>query len=97
MVADVPRFQRAARELLRRRDSGLSLRDWLAERRFSTHFVERLIVPQVSAVWSADPRSLWSFPALFLAQFFDNHGMLGLRTGRSGERSPAALRATWRR
>jgi predicted NAD/FAD-binding protein len=30
-------------------------------------------------VWSADPRALWSFPARFLAEFFDNHGMLGLR------------------
>jgi predicted NAD/FAD-binding protein len=28
-------------------------------------------------VWSADPRSLWSFPARFLAEFFANHGMLG--------------------
>src|SRR6202035_734422 len=37
--------------------------------------------PQVSAVWSADPLHMWSFPARFIAEFFDNHGMLGL-TGR---------------
>jgi predicted NAD/FAD-binding protein len=79
MLAEVPRFQRAARALLRGDDERLSLRDWLAEQRFSEHFVERLIVPQASAVWSADPRQMWSFPALFLARFFDNHGMLGLR------------------
>jgi len=34
-------------------------------------------VPQAAAVWSADPRQMWSFPARFLAEFFDNHGMLG--------------------
>jgi uncharacterized protein len=79
MVAEVPRFQRAARELLRRADDRVSLREWLASQRFSQQFVERLIVPQAAAVWSADPRQLWSFPALFLAQFFENHGMLGLR------------------
>jgi predicted NAD/FAD-binding protein len=79
MVAEIPRFQRSARELLRAGDADLPLRDWLAQRRFSTAFVERLIVPQVSAVWSAQPASLSRFPALFLAQFFDNHGMLGLR------------------
>ena len=39
-------------------------------------FVERLIVPQVCAVWSADPAQMWTFPARFLAQFFHNHGML---------------------
>jgi len=36
-------------------------------------------VPQAAAVWSADPRQMWSFPARFLAEFFHNHGMLGLR------------------
>jgi len=79
MVAEVPRFQRAARALLRGEDERVSLRDWLEQQRFSEHFVERLIVPQASAVWSADPRQMWSFPALFLARFFENHGMLGLR------------------
>ena len=42
-------------------------------------FVGRLIVPQVSAVWSADPRQVASFPVRFLAEFFANHGMLGFR------------------
>ena len=78
MVADLLRFNREARNLLSNHGPGPSLADWLAEQAFSTAFVERLIVPQVSAVWSADPRQMWSFPARFLAEFFDNHGMLGL-------------------
>ncbi|MGH2916580.1 MAG: NAD(P)/FAD-dependent oxidoreductase [Solirubrobacteraceae bacterium] len=81
MVADVVRFQRAARELLGQSDDTVSLREWLERMRFSRQFVERLIVPQASAVWSADPAQLWAFPARFLAEFFDNHGMLSL-TGR---------------
>lgn len=79
MVADLVRFNREARALLARADDGLSLRHWLEQRRYSRAFVERLIVPQASAVWSADPRALWSFPARFLAEFFANHGMLGFR------------------
>jgi predicted NAD/FAD-binding protein len=79
MVVDLTRFHRAAHKLLAREDTGVSLREWLDEQHFSRQFVDRLIVPQVSAVWSADPRQLWSFPARFLAQFLDNHGMLGLR------------------
>lgn len=81
MIADFVRFNRVARELLLGADEDLSLGEWLARRRFSEAFVQRLIVPQVSAVWSADPSQMWSFPARFLAEFFDNHGMLGL-TGR---------------
>ncbi len=58
---------------------GESLQDFLARHRFSETFVRRLIVPQVSAVWSADPRQIASFPVRFLAEFFANHGMLGFR------------------
>ncbi|HEX5146773.1 MAG TPA: FAD-dependent oxidoreductase, partial [Conexibacter sp.] len=82
MVADLVRFNREARALLGEGGgphAGPSLRAWLDERRYSRAFVERLIVPQASAVWSADPQQLWSFPARFLVQFFDNHGMLGFR------------------
>ena len=76
MVADLARFNRGARELLHHGDQGPSLGQWLEQQRFSRPFVERLIVPQASAVWSADPRQMWNFPARFLAEFFDNHGML---------------------
>ena len=79
MVSDLARFHRAARRLLEHDRPGPSLRSWLDEQAFSREFVECLIVPQASAVWSADPRQLWSFPARFLAEFFDNHGMLSFR------------------
>jgi len=79
MLADVVRFQRNARELLRGEGAGPSLGDWLEQQRFSRPFIDRLIVPQAAAVWSADPRQMWSFPARFMVEFFDNHGMLGLR------------------
>ncbi|MGO8905874.1 MAG: NAD(P)/FAD-dependent oxidoreductase [Solirubrobacteraceae bacterium] len=103
MIADLLRFNREARKLLGSHGEGPSLADWLGELAFSTAFVERLIVPQASAVWSADPRQMWSFPARFLAEFFDNHGMLGLR-GRprwrtivgGSARYVEALTAPWR-
>jgi uncharacterized protein len=79
MLSEIPRFQRAARSLLGSGDERVSLRAWLEQQRFSDSFVERLIVPQVSAVWSSDPNQLSEFPAVFLARFFDNHGMLSLR------------------
>ena len=78
MIADLVRFNRDARRLLASEESP-SLREWLAQRRYSRVFVERLIVPQASAVWSADPAQMWSLPARFLVEFFDNHGMLGFR------------------
>jgi uncharacterized protein len=79
MIADLLRFNRELRRLLEREETGESLQDFLVRRRFSEVFIRRLIVPQVSAVWSADPRQISSFPVRFLAEFFANHGMLGFR------------------
>ena len=80
MVNDLLRFNREASSLLAGGpDEGPSLRAFLDRGGYSEWFVERLIVPQAAAVWSADPDQLWSFPAGFLARFFHNHGMLGFR------------------
>ena len=42
--------------------SGPSLGEFLHEGGYSREFMERLIVPQASAVWSADPAQMWDFP-----------------------------------
>ena len=86
MLADLVRFFREARGLVGANGSAGSLRSFLEERAYSRYFVERLIVPQAAAVWSADPDQMWSFPASFLAEFLDNHGALQL-TGRPRWRS----------
>jgi predicted NAD/FAD-binding protein len=79
MLADLARFNRSARELIHLDGEGPSLGSWLEQQRFSRPFIDRLIIPQASAVWSADPAQMWRFPARFFAEFFDNHGMLSVR------------------
>jgi predicted NAD/FAD-binding protein len=79
MLVDLVRFFREARALIGTGAEGQSLRAFCESHGYSEYFVERLIVPQVSAVWSAPPEQLWSFPARFLAEFLDNHGALQLR------------------
>ncbi len=83
MIAELLRFNRELRAILEGAeplgDDGESLAEFLGRRRFSEFFVERLIVPQAAAVWSAEPAQMQSFPVRFLAEFFANHGMLGFR------------------
>ena len=76
MLVDLIRFFRDSRELVGTNGSSGSLIDFCRARGYSDYFVERLIIPQVSAVWSADPEQLDAFPASFLAEFFDNHRSL---------------------
>jgi predicted NAD/FAD-binding protein len=103
MLRDWRRFNREAQALIGMNGTAPSLGQWLEEGGFSRHFIERLIVPQASAVWSADPEQMWSFPASFMAEFFDNHGMFSLRdrprwrTVQGGSRSyVAAITKPWR-
>jgi uncharacterized protein len=79
MLRDLLRFNREAPALAGANGSGPSLGAFLEAGGYSRAFVDRLIVPQASAVWSADPSQMWELPASFLAEFFDNHGMFGLR------------------
>ncbi len=103
MLRDWRRFNREAQALIGMNGTAPSLGQWLEDGGFSRHFIERLIVPQASAVWSADPEQMWSFPASFMAEFFDNHGMFSLRdrprwrTVQGGSRSYVeAITAPWR-
>jgi predicted NAD/FAD-binding protein len=79
MLRDWRRFNRLAPGLIGMNGTAPSLGTWLEREGFSRHFIDRLIVPQASAVWSADPDQMWRFPASFMAEFFDNHGMYSLR------------------
>jgi predicted NAD/FAD-binding protein len=78
MLYDLVRFFREARGLIGTNGAGPSLEEFLVERGYSRYFVDRVIVPQASAVWSADPSQMTTFPASFLAEFLDNHGALQL-------------------
>ncbi|MFN0137388.1 MAG: NAD(P)/FAD-dependent oxidoreductase [Phycisphaerae bacterium] len=53
-----------------------TLREFLAQRRFSQVFIDRYVIPMGAAIWSADPRSFDQVPLRFFVQFLDNHGML---------------------
>jgi predicted NAD/FAD-binding protein len=103
MLRDWRRFNRLAPGLIGMNGTAPSLGHWLEREGFSRQFIDRLIVPQASAVWSADPEQMWSFPASFMAEFFDNHGMYSLRdrpnwrTVAGGSRSYVdAITAPWR-
>ncbi len=76
MLADKVRFHREARRLLEQIGDGPTLGEFLDARRYSRTFVDRLIVPQVAAVWSAPEEQARAFPAKYLARFLDNHGLL---------------------
>lgn len=78
LIADQLRFNREVRPLAGRA-GGPTVGEFLRDSGYSRWFAERVIMPEVSAVWSVDPKAIWEFPLAFLAEFLDNHGQLELR------------------
>lgn len=81
LLGEIVRFNREAPPLLRAADADqLTLGEFLEDRRFSEDFTHRYLLPMASAIWSASLDAIRAFPALTLVRFFDNHGLLGLRS-----------------
>ncbi len=78
LLADIPRFNRAARRLLASSDLSITLADFLDAGRYSRSFIDHYIVPLGASIWSADPSRFTQFPAAALARFLDRHGLTSL-------------------
>lgn len=55
-----------------------TLGDYLSEQKYSQLFQQNYLLPMVSAIWSMQIERSKSFPLIFFAQFFDNHGLLDI-------------------
>ncbi|WP_145502373.1 NAD(P)/FAD-dependent oxidoreductase [Streptomyces sp. CFMR 7] len=79
MLAEVPRFHRAARALLELPEgpaTEMTLGEFTRRGRFSPYFHAHFLTPMVSAVWSCDPVTALRYPARYLFRFLAHHGML---------------------
>jgi predicted NAD/FAD-binding protein/DUF1365 family protein len=76
MLLEVPRFHRRAKALMAGTAPEQTLREFLAAGGFSEHFHRHFMEPVVAAVWSCDPEVALDYPARFLFEFLQHHGML---------------------
>lgn len=79
MLLDVLRFNRRSVQLLRGADYELELGQYLDRNRYSRQFIDHYLVPMGAAIWSAPPERFLQFPARFIVNFFNNHGLLTVR------------------
>jgi predicted NAD/FAD-binding protein len=78
LLADVPRFHRAARRLLADGSPDLTFGEFLDHQRFSRYFQAHFALPLVAAVWSCPAGTAVRYPARYLFAFLANHGMLSV-------------------
>jgi len=77
MLADCLRFFREATALCAADSTDpRSLGAFLAEGGYSQVFVDNHLLPMAAAIWSCPAKTMMDFPAVSLARFFRNHGLL---------------------
>jgi uncharacterized protein len=87
MLADILRFNREAPELVLNRSvtDETTVGEYLAQQRYSREFSEHYLLPMGAAIWSCPLGTFVDFPIRFIAEFYQNHGLLSVRN-----------RPTWR-
>ena len=80
MLTEVKKFHREARDVLSREASDVNrdetLGSFAVRCGFSPYFTRHFLEPVVAAVWSCDPEVSLQYPARYLFEFLDHHGML---------------------
>jgi predicted NAD/FAD-binding protein len=77
---EVARFNHAARRLVREEHLEGTMGAFLDGQGFSDSFRRHYLYPMAGAIWSTEVAAMEAFPAVTLARFLDNHGMLGFTT-----------------
>ena len=79
MLRDLAKFYRqATRDADLLQDETISLGDYLAAGGYGAAFRDDHLLPMASAIWSAPPSEILSFPVATFIRFHRNHGLLQL-------------------
>lgn len=78
MLTEIVRFYRRARKLLNDRCTDATLESFVRDSGFSPYFIQHFLIPVISAVWSSGPVVSLRYPARYLFEFLNNHGLLSV-------------------
>lgn len=76
MVLGILKFNKEAKNYLLEPSYSDTLGDFIEKVRLSSELINYYLIPMASAVWSADPKQIFRFPAEFILRFWENHGFL---------------------
>tara|TARA_B110000495_G_scaffold147700_1_gene130611 strand:- start:8984 stop:10246 length:1263 start_codon:yes stop_codon:yes gene_type:complete len=78
LLWDLVRFNKAGEELLENEQENETVGEFFERNNFSPQFIEQYFMPMGAAIWSASFETFRQFPIRFIAEFYHNHGLLGV-------------------
>jgi uncharacterized protein len=80
VLRDIPRFNRQAKKYLTTPQllDNMSLGEFIQRAKLSPDFCHYYLYPMAAAIWSTPLHHIADFPAYFLLNFYDNHGLLNI-------------------
>ena len=79
LLLDFVRFKKDAQRLLESDQPQESVGEFFNRNNYSKQFVEQYFLPMGAAIWSSSFKTFREFPIQFIAEFYQNHGLLGIR------------------
>ena len=79
LLLDFVRFKKDAELLLESDQPQESVGNFFERNNYSKQFVEQYFLPMGAAIWSSSFETFREFPIQFIAEFYQNHGLLGIR------------------
>ncbi len=82
MLWDITRFYRETADYLQqvqesdRADKGLTVAEFARKHRYSQAFIKYHLLPMGAAIWSCNFKTFGEFPFRFVAEFYQNHGLI---------------------
>lgn len=78
LIYEIVRFNKIAKNMIKNPDKRMLFQEFVEEHQFDLFFCQCYLLPMLGAVWSCSYENLHKFPAFFVLNFLNNHGMLNI-------------------
>ena len=79
MIRDILRFNKQAKIVARSENDTRTVGQFLADNGYCSMFASHYLLPMGASIWSCPTGCFADFPIQFIAEFYDNHGLLNVK------------------
>ena len=79
LLWDLLKFNKMGTEILSAPEGNETVEEFFKRHHFSNQFLEQYFMPMGAAIWSSSFETFQKFPIRFIAEFYQNHGLLSVK------------------